>query len=313
MGLSIMRGITVCWVITMMATVTCCRAEDQPPPPKRIVCTFLPVYVFTLNVVGDAPGVQVELLVSADLGCPHHYTVRPADMKALERADVVVANGLGMEPFLDEWLKSSPKAKTVTISDDCGVITEECGEGKHKHGDHDHGHVNGHVWTSPTEAIKQVKTLARKLGELDGERAETYLSNADAYVSRLEALRQKFAKEAAGFQNRRIVTTHDAFEYMARDLNLEIVAHLESEPDATPSAREMTSIIDAIKRTKAAAVFYEPTSPVRVAETIARDAGVPVYRLNPFNSLSGKATARSYEEVMEENLTILRKALGSSP
>src|SRR4051812_23516585 len=62
--------------------------------PQLIVCTFLPVYVFTLNVVGDTPDIAVELLVPANLGCPHDYAARSQDLKKMADADVIIANGL---------------------------------------------------------------------------------------------------------------------------------------------------------------------------------------------------------------------------
>lgn len=303
-----------------------------------VVCTFLPVYVFALNVIGNLPDVNVELLVSPDVGCPHHYTLRPADQMKMARADVVIANGLGMESFLDELMKSHPKVKVITTADDCDVIPTRCthdhAHGEHeteqgkievvysahsdldkvaednkKHFEHAHG-PNGHVWVSPTEAIKQVQTLTRKLGEIDPGRRTVYDLNAINYVANLKLLQARVEQAKSGFVNRKIVTMHDSFDYLARDLGLEVVGLLQLEPDQSPTAHEMTELVDTIKREKVAAIFYEPSSPVRVAETIARDSGVPAYELNPFTSFAGTPNALSYEEVMVKNLEILKKALG---
>lgn len=290
-------------------------AGSAPGPSKRIVCTFLPVYVFTLNVVGDAAGVEVKLLVSADLGCPHQYSARPADLKAVAGADVIVANGLGMEPFLDGLLRSAPRAKVITISDECDLI--EAGE-PHVHApgekcDHQHGPINGHVWTSPAQATKQVRLLARRLGELDPARAANYATNAEAYAGRLTALHERLTAAASGFRHRKVVTSHDAFDYLARDLGLEVVTTIESEPGHAPSAHRMTEIIKEIREARAAAIFYEPSGSDRLPQTIAKEAGIAAYPLNPFTSLTNTPTARSYEEVMDANLTVLQKALGSGP
>lgn len=290
------------------------RREAAPARAgSSILCTFLPVYVFALNVVGNIPDLHVELMVSPDVGCPHHYTVRPADHMKLSRADVVVANGLGMETFLDELLPSHPAKKVITISDECAVLEGRCRHA-HEAGDtagHDHAHgPNGHVWVSPKEAAAQVMTLARKLGELFPAHRDRFDGNARAYVTRLEALQMKMKEAGAGFSNRRIVTMHDAFDYLARDLGLEVVGLLQVEPEQSPTAHQMAELVDIIKREKAAAVFYEPSSLVRVAETVARDAGVPAFELNPFTSFAGKPEAASYEEMMEKNLTILKQALG---
>jgi len=316
----------------------------------RVVCTFLPNYVFARNVVGDTPGVNVRLLVSTDVGCPHNYVVTPADLKAVAQADVIVANGLGLESFLDMLRRTNPKARVITISDDCDVLqsrdshhhehhtaeppastptTEHIDAHNHEgHEHHDRGAVhaeeaddhhddehagpepNPHVWVSPAQATKQIRSLARQLAEVDPEHAGRYQANAEAYIARIETLRRRMKDAAAGFANRRIVTFHDAFAYLAKDLDLEVVATLTLDPSRPPSAAEMADVIKTIRETGAAAVFFEPAYSDTVARTISRDAGVPAFPLNPFNSLDAKPTERSYEQVMEANLGVLAKALG---
>jgi len=296
-----------------------CRREAAPTSrgagELNIVCTFLPVYVFALNVVGDTPGVRVEMLVSRDAGCPHHYTLRPADLRRVAHADVIIANGIGAEPFLDDLTKSNPKARLITIADECDLLAEAGGPAA-GHGDgetresHEHvrGPVNPHVWVSPVEAIKEVRTLARKLSEADPARAAQYRSNAETYVTRLEALDRRMREAAKGFAHRKIVTFHSAFAYLARDLGLDVVATLEVEPGQEPSAHRMAEIIDIVRKTHAP-IFSEPASSDAVARAIARAAGVPVCPRNPFNSLDVAPRADSYERVMTANLEALRQAL----
>jgi len=340
----------------------------------RIVCTFLPVYVFTQNVVGDIPDVDVQLLVDRDVGCPHSYSLTGRDLKLISRADLVVANGLGAEPFLSELLRSRRDLKIVTISDDCDLIGGETAnahagcshdhaahehkgcshdhEGEqtkacpHDHGSdghagctHDHhgGHenekdaraccphdhdsdVNPHTWVSPRQAARQVRTLAARLAEIDAGRADVYRANAEAYAQRLEALAQRMEEAAKSFANRNIVTGHAAFDYLARDLGLNIVATLREIPGETGSAAEMAKLIDTVRATKPAAIFWEPPFGDKLAETIARETGTAVYPLNPFNTDAGLPEAttpeqkrRLYEDVMNQNLATLQRALGATP
>lgn len=288
-----------------------CRQDaapaSRPSGDLRIVCTFLPVYVFTLNVVGDAPGVRVEMLVSRGVGCPHHYSMRPADLKRASQADLIIANGLGIEPFLDDLVRGNSTARVLTLSDDCDVLKEASAG----HAEPEHAGANPHVWVSPVEVVKEVRTLARKLGQADPPRADRYKANGEAFVARLESLHRQMLDAAKGFTKRDIVTFHDAFAYLARDLGLNVVATLEAEPGQEPSAHQMATIIDILRRTRAP-VFFEPASSDQIARTVARDAGVPVFAMNPFNSLDGEPTARSYEEVMSANLKVLRQALGDT-
>ena len=82
--------------------------------PLRVLASFLPMEIFTRNVVGDAPGVTVESMLPASMGCPHDYALTPGDMKKIASADLFVANGLGMEEFLGEPVRrANPKIRIV--------------------------------------------------------------------------------------------------------------------------------------------------------------------------------------------------------
>ncbi len=288
--------------------------------PLRIVCTFLPTYVFTLNVIQGVPGVTAELLVSPNVGCPHEYSLRPEDLKRVARADIVVSNGLDLDPFLDQLRAAAPGVRILTISDDCQVICSTHEAGSSAGHDHAHNHAddheaNPHVWVSPFEAARQVTTLAGKLADADPAHGDQYRRNGAAYVSgplaRLQQGCTKLSASLAG-RNRGIVTFHDAFAYLARDLNLQVVATLTQDPEHAPSARQIADTVNLIRQSGAAAIFYEPAYPAGLAQTISRETGAALYPLNPFNSMEGKPTYRSYEEVMEENLRVLARALGGS-
>jgi zinc transport system substrate-binding protein len=79
----------------------------EPGRPLQVVCTILPVYILTLNVVGQIPGIDVKLLLPPHQGCPHNYDLTPSDLIKIARADLIVANGLGLEEFLEKTLKQA--------------------------------------------------------------------------------------------------------------------------------------------------------------------------------------------------------------
>lgn len=313
--------------LLMVSVLTGVRKTGADKGRLHLVCSFLPVYVFTLNVVGDTPGVQVELLAPPDVGCVHDYAVRPADLKRVSRADAVIANGLDAEPFLPQLLSGQDDVRLITLS--AGVSALPAGDPGHGHeeshadpADHEqkdahahHGHEhcsgehNPHVWVSPLQAAQQVRTLARELAKLDPEHADAYTSNAEAYAGRLEDLARRMKAAAQAFANRKIVTFHDAFAYLARDLDLEVVATLTVDPESGPSAGELKSLIEVIQREKPAAIFYEPAYSDRTAKTVSEETGLPAYPLNPFNYFDGEPKADAYEAVMSHNLEVLQKAL----
>ena len=81
-----------------------------------VLCSFYPMYVTALNVVGDTPGVKVECLTTAATGCLHDYQLTPANLKMIGQADLFIANGAGMENFINKALQQSPHLNVVNAS-----------------------------------------------------------------------------------------------------------------------------------------------------------------------------------------------------
>ncbi len=294
----LMLGLAALILLSLLPTGLLLTHPRGDKKDLHILCTFLPVYVFTLNVVGDTPGVHVEMLVGPDAGCPHDYAVRPADLKRAAAADVIVAQGQGIDAFAEELAKTNPRARLITITESWQDLQQD---------------VNPHMWVSLGRAIRMAHTLTLELAAADHSRAEAFVRNQAPFTDRLSRLAVRMQEASRHFKNRRIVTFHPAFEYLASELNLEIVATLTDDPEHPPSARRIAEVIETIKRTHPAAIFYEPAYSDRLARTVSRETNVPVYALNPFNTVEGEPTARSYEEVMEHNLQVLQQALGSNP
>jgi ABC-type Zn uptake system ZnuABC Zn-binding protein ZnuA len=266
----------------------------------RVLASFLPMYLFTRNVVGDAGGVTVDLMLPASLGCPHDYALTPGDMRKIAAADLFVTNGHGMEGFLGAPVrKANPRVRVVETAS--GVPPIRSGETGREG-------TNPHTWVSPRNAILQVRSIEKALSEASPRNAPVFRRNADAYVARLAALAAEFEAAGSRIRNRNIVTYHNVFDYLARDLGLKVVGEIEETPGQAPSAGEVRKLIRVIRETGAAAVFWEPQYPKRLAETIAGEAGVPVRALDPVST--GSTAPSTYEDAMRRNLRAILDALG---
>ena len=266
--------------------------------PLRVLASFLPMEIFTRNVTGDAPGVAVASMLPASLGCPHDYALTPGDMKKIASADLFVANGLGMEDFLGEPVRrANPKIRIVETAR--GVRPVRGG----------HGEINPHTWVSPRNAILQVREIEKALSEARPGLAPAFRRNADAYVFRLTALAAEFEAAAMTFRRTNIVTFHDVFDYLARDAGLTVVGTIETVPGQEPSAGEIQRLSRTIREKEVPAVFSEPQYSPKLADALAREAGVPVRVLDPVATGSPALTA--YEDAMRRNLSTLKEALSS--
>lgn len=260
-----------------------------------VLTSFYPIYISTINVTHDIPDVEVINMTKPQTGCLHDYQLTPEDLEAIEKADIFVVNGAGMEAFLDKAMNQQPNLKIVEASQGIELIKD------------DNGEENPHVWVSITDNIAQVRNIAEQLSSIDSAHATQYKSNAEEYINKLETLRTKMHQSLDGVKNRNIITFHESFPYFAQEFNLNIAAVIEREPGTEPSPRELEQTIEIVKASQIKALFAEPQYPAKAAETIARETGARVYTLDP--AVSGDSALDSYIKIMEQNLTTLGKAL----
>ena len=299
-----------------------------------ILVTTFPLHQITRNIVQNVPGVDIELMIPAQMGCPHDYSLTPQDMRKLGRADVLIVNGLGLEEFLGAPVKkANPRLKVIDSSKGISQIlqyadgdAEENTSGDrqprkdggrderhaHKEDGHDHNHgPNPHLFASPRMAALLADNIGKALATLHPEGAPMYRANAASYGQRLNQLADAFVELGKRLNNNRIVTQHGVFDYLARDMGLNVVAVVQAHAGQQPSAAEMLHITQAIKKNRAGAVFTEPQYPEAVGAAIAREAGIVSARLDPAANGPEQAPLDYYEQTMRSNLVILEQTLGS--
>ncbi|HWR31156.1 MAG TPA: metal ABC transporter substrate-binding protein [Negativicutes bacterium] len=263
-----------------------------------IVTSFYPMYISTINITKGVPGVEVINMTKPQTGCLHDYQLSPEDLKTLEKANVFIVNGAGMEAFLDKVIKQQPQLKVIDASTNIELLKDETGE------------ANPHVWVSISNAIVQVKNIAEQLSAADTQNAAKYKSNADEYVKKLEALRDTMHKKLDGARNRDIITFHEAFPYFAQEFKLHIASVIEREPGTEPSPAEIEDTIEKVNNAHIKALFAEPQYPAKAAQTIAQETGVKVYTLDP--AVTGEVKPDAYDDyinIMKKNLKTLEEAL----
>ena len=260
----------------------------------RVVTSFYPVYIATLNVTAGVPGVEVHNLTSPHIGCLHDYQLTAGDVRKLADADLLLANGAGMETFLGKVQEQAPSLRVVEVSDGIPLMDG-----------------NAHVWVSFEGARQQVDNITTALIEAAPGQADAFRANAEKYKSALAALDEKMRTALAPYAGTPIVTFHEAFPYFARDFNLDLVGVIARESGAEPSARELADTIELVRTRRVKALFAEPQFPDKSVQVIARETGLKVYELDPVvTGPSEPSQARgAYLRAMEKNLAVLQEAL----
>lgn len=255
------------------------------------VTSVYPLYLAAAQIARDIPGVRVMNLTEEMTGCLHDYQLTTGNMKTLERADVFIINGAGLEGYVDTVARDLPGLTVIEAARGIPLIDE-----------------NPHVWVSVSLMIRQVETIAAEMSRIDPSNKEAFARNAQSYLDRLSALRQKMHASVDPLPERRIITVHEAFPYFAAEFDLEIAGVVEREPDSEPSAAELAATIDLIRREKVKAVFAEPQYPSTAAQQIADESGASLFLLDPVASGDLK-NLDAYLDIMEKNRLVLMEAL----
>lgn len=263
-----------------------------------IATTFYPIYIEAANVTKNIPGIKLINLAPPTAGCLHNYQLNPEDLKKLDEADILIINGAGMEDFMDKIISQLPNLKVVDASRDIHLIKDAGGT------------YNPHVWVSITNAIKQVENIGEQLAALDPIRADHYAANTEIYTTKLANLRVKMHQVIDNVGRRDIITFHDAFPYFAQEFKINIIAVIESEPGAEPSAAELSETIRIVNETGTKVIFTEPQYGARSAETVARETGAKLYTFD--TAVTGKLETDAYLNIMEKNMDILGDALNKN-
>ena len=264
-----------------------------------IVTSFYPIYVDVLNITNGVEGVKVVNMTKPQTGCLHDYQLTTEDLKTLESADAFVVNGAGMESFLDKVTSQQKNLKIIDASKSDKINLLKDGE-----------EANPHVWLSVTYAIEQVKAITSQLCEADPKHERQYKDNAMAYVEKLSDLREEMHSELDSLPHKEIVTFHEAFPYLAKEFRLKIVSVIEREPGTEPAPKELEELIEQVRALPVKVLFTEPQYSPTAAETIARETGAKLYKLDPV--VTGEATPEAkdaYLSAMRENMKVLKEAL----
>ena len=272
-------------------------AEKKTAEPFRIVTSFYPMYVATINITDGVDGVEVYNMTKPQTGCLHDYQLMTEDMKTLEKADAFVINGAGMEDFMDKVTEQQKKLKVIDASRGIELIHDD------EEGD------NPHVWLSVTDAITQVRNIADQLKEADPTHAAAYEKNAAAYIEKLTSLKSEMHAALDTVPHKDIVTFHEAFPYFAKEFNLNIIGVVEREPGTEPTPTELQETIEQVNALPTKVLFTEPQYSPAAAETIARETGAKIYTLDPV--VTGEATPaakNAYIDTMKTNIQVLKEA-----
>jgi zinc transport system substrate-binding protein len=249
-----------------------------------VVASFYPI-AYAAEQIGGSQ-VKVDNLTPAGAE-PHDLEISPRSVADIQSADLVLLLGHGFQKQVES--AAGHDKHVLRLLDTPGL----------------HLFANGdpHVWLDP----KRFELIAERIGKALRRPAWT-----EAFVRKLEKLDQEYARGLADCNRREIITSHQAFAYLAQRYHLNQVSITGLTPESEATPQDLEHVIQVARKTHATTLYFERLVSPRLADTVAREAGARTAVLDPIEGLtkSRQANGESYFSVMRDNLAALRQGLG---
>lgn len=275
-------------------------ADDKP----KVVTTSTIITDWTEQVAGDEIQLKSILKPGND---PHVYEPIPADTQALEEADLILYNGYNLEPGLIKQMQSAgANAKKFAVGEVVKPLDFDY-KGKRE--------PDPHVWGDAKNAIAMVNAIRDQLIELSPEDKEKFTENAVQLTAELKRVDAWIGKQIQTIpeKQRKLITTHDAFQYYSRAYGIPIAGTLIGiSTEEQPSAQTVRKLSDSVKATGVPAIFAETTINPALIQTVATEAGVKLAPQELYSDSIGTpgSEADTYVKMLVVNTRTIVEALG---
>jgi zinc transport system substrate-binding protein len=268
----------------VLAVAGCGGSASGGSGKESVVASFYPLAYAAEQIGGSR--VEVENLTPPGAE-PHDLEVSPSDVAEIRDADLVLLLGHGFQPQLEDAARSGETV--LRLLDTAGLDLRANGD--------------PHVWLDPVRYATIVTRIGRTLGD---EAAARRL------VRRLRGLDNEYRAGLSDCERHEIVTSHEAFGYLAERYGLEQVAITGLSPEAEPEPGRLQDVVDLVRERGVTTIYFETLVSPRIAETVARETGAHTAVLNPIEGLAPDEIDRGedYFTLMRENLRALRRGLG---
>lgn len=301
-------------LILLLVTAACTPVENQheedaltgmvlpeiaavaldPGEKLTVVATTSFIGDVAAQVARDAIDLTTLIGVGQD---PHSFEPTPQDLSAIERADLILVNGLGLEEVLLEALEEIASGPVVPVSAGIEPLghkdehseddAEQEEEVEHEEGeeseDHDHADGDPHFWVDPNNVIVWVENIRQALSQADPDNTDLYAANAAAYTSQLEVLDAYIRQQVETIPpaNRELITDHGTFTYFADEYGFEMIGTVipSFSTTAGPSAGDLADLLALIAEHEVPAIFVGETAPQStrdLAATLAEETGAEI-------------------------------------
>lgn len=273
----------------------------------KIITTVAPITNMVENIAGSYADVIGLVPDGVD---SHTFEPIPSDIKTIQAADLIIANGLDLELPTLILAEKVKKKETAIVQLGNRTLNKEDWQYDFSF-PREHGHPNPHLWMNIQLVMRYAEIIRDSLNELDPRNQEKYFLNTQNYLEKLEKLDQAIfdCVKTIPEKNRKLVTYHDSFAYFAPRYGMSVIAAIQPSDFSEPSPQEVINVIKQIKQISVPAIFGSEEFPSKVMEQIAREANVQFIDQLSDDELP-KPPNHSFIGMMANNMSVMTKALG---
>lgn len=242
----------------------CGKPKEEENQKLLVATTFTVIADIAKNVAGDAADVVSVTKPGAEI---HNYQPTPQDIVRIDKADLILWNGLGLELWFEKFLEQLDGVPSAIVSE--GVEPISISSGPYS------GKPNPHAWMSPNDVLRYVDNISKAMANTDPANADIYKANANNYKIEIEKISDPIRAQIETIppEHRWLVTSEGAFSYLARDFGLKelFLWPINADQQGTPS--QVRNVIDTVNEHNIRAVFSESTISPKPAQQVARETG----------------------------------------
>ena len=244
----------------LLSMLTGCGNSDAETAGSDtlLLATTQPMYELTEQIIAGATDLTVQPLIQDQVSCLHDYTITTDQMKKIERADLVILSGAGLEDFMSSSLSGKDASDVIDSSEGIELLEDD-----------------PHIWLDPRRYVQQGENITKALSERYPEQADLFEKNMAAYENALlEQYQNNWYPAAQSLSCKELIMFHDGFAYFADAYGLTILAAIEEEEGAEPSAAELKEIVELTESHYIPMIFTEKNGTTNAAEIVAQETGV---------------------------------------
>ena len=293
-------------LVLLGGVIGCSRTGTRGGSAQPAAGSVLAVETFLADIAQEVAGSRLAVRALMPAGVdPHSYEPTPRDVAAVAESRALIVNGAGMESFLQKLLASAGGERRL-IEASAGLEPRKSGN-----------EVDPHFFLAPLHVVRYVENIRDGLTAIDPAGSSLYAANAAAYSTKLRELDAWIRSQVEGVPaaERLLVTNHESLGYFAESYGFKVVGTIlpSVSTNASPSARQLAGLIDALRATQAKAVFLESGTDPKLARQVAQEAGIRVVTELYTHSLTDAGgPAPSYIQMMEYDVKTIVGALGGA-